>query len=119
MWEANIILALIMTLLIWAALWLSAFLTKRAMHQVIGTFCRNNALSFWQAKTIDELGLTPPDFWRRITHLRDYKPQVLKFFIQKGIVNVTRVGKLYLVEKQLNENLRCKMNDLLPSDRRS
>jgi hypothetical protein len=117
--EANIILALVITLTVMGALWLSAFLTKRAMHQVIETFCRHNALSFGQAKTIDELGLTPPDFLQRITHLRDYKPQVLKFLIQKGVVNVTRDGKLYLVEKQFEESLRCRTNDLLPSDRRS
>ncbi len=60
--ETNIIFALAMTLTVLGALWLSAFLTKRAIHQVIGTFCRHNALSFWQARTIDELGLTPPIF---------------------------------------------------------
>jgi hypothetical protein len=115
----NIIFPLAMTIMLMGALWLSVFLTKRAMQRVIGTFCRHNALSFWQAKTIDELGLTPPDFLQRIIHLRDYKPQALKILIQRGIVNVTRDGKLYLVEKQLNESLRCKKNDLLPSNRRS
>jgi hypothetical protein len=116
---ANIILAMAMAFMLMGALWLSAFLTKRAVQQVIGTFYRNNALSFWQAKTIDELGLTPPDFLQRITHFRNYKPQALKILIQRGIVKVTRDGKLYLVEKQLTESLRYKMNDLLPSNRGS
>ncbi len=116
---ANIIFALVMASLVTGALWLSAFLIKRAMHQVIGTFCRYNALSFGQAKTIDELGLTPPDFLQRITHFRDYKPQALKILIQRGIVIMIRDGKLYLVEKQLKESLRCKTNDLLPSSRGS
>lgn len=117
--EANIILAMATAFILMGVLWLSAFLTKRAVQQVIGIFCRHNALLFWQAKTIDELGLTPPGFLQRITHFRDYKPQALKILIQRGIVKVTRDGKLYLVEKQLTESLRCKTNDLLPSNRRS
>jgi hypothetical protein len=117
--EINIIFPLALTLALMGALWLSAFLTKRAMQQVMGTFCRHNALSFWQAKTIDELGLTAPDFLQRITHFRDYKPQALKILIQRGIVNVTRDGKLYMVEKQLDERLGCKTNSLLPPNRRS
>jgi hypothetical protein len=119
MTPANLIFALAMALMVWGALRLSAYLTKRAVQQVIGTFCEHNALSLWQAKTIDELGLTPPDFMQRVTHFRDYKPQALKILIQRGIVKVTRDGKLYLVEKQLAESLRCKTNDLLPSNRRS
>jgi hypothetical protein len=90
------------------ALWLSAYLMKRAVTQVIGTFCEHDALRLPEAKTIDELGLRPPNFMERMTRLRDYKPYALKFLADKGIVNTTFDGKLYLVEQKLNPAARCK-----------
>jgi FtsH-binding integral membrane protein len=42
--ESSIILALALTLMVIGALWLYAYLTNRAVHQVIGAFCQNNAL---------------------------------------------------------------------------
>jgi hypothetical protein len=53
--------------------WFSAFLNQRTMFKVIEIFYRNNALSFRNAKAIEELGLTPPGFPQRLTKLRDYK----------------------------------------------
>jgi len=63
-------------------------------------------LSRQTAKTIEELGLTPPDFLQRLTHLRDYKPQALKILIKQGIVNRTLDGKLYLLEEKLDPDIR-------------
>jgi hypothetical protein len=87
--------------------WLSAHLTQRAIFNVIEIFYRNNALSFRYAKTIEELGLTPPDFLQRVTHLRDYRPQALKILIKQGIVNKTPDEKMYLLEEKLNPDIRC------------
>jgi hypothetical protein len=106
--ESSIILALALTLMVIGALWLSAYLTNRAVHQVIGAFCQNNALAFREAKSRDELGLTPPDLAQRLTHFRDYKPYALKFLIDRDIVHVTQNGKLYLTEdSKLNPDFRC------------
>ena len=88
------------------AFWLSSFLMQRAILKVIEIFYRNNALSLQTAKTIEELGLTPPDLLQRLTHLRDYKPQALKILIKQGIVKRTRDGKLYLLEEKLDPDVR-------------
>lgn len=88
------------------ALWLSAHLTQRAILKVIEIFYRNKALSFQNAKNLEELGLTTPDFLQRLTQMRDYKPQALKILIKQGIVNKTPDERLYLVEKKLNPGVR-------------
>jgi hypothetical protein len=102
-----------------AAFFISGFLVKRATFKVIETFYRQDAFDWNHARTIEELGLQPPDFLGRIMRIRDYKPQALRFLIEKGMIQRTPDGKLYLVEKQLDEGLRCKLNDLLPPNRRS
>ncbi len=94
------------------ALWLSAYLTQRAIFKVIEIFYRNDALSFQSAKTIEELGLTPPDFLQRLTQLRDYKPPALKILIRQGIVKQRPDGKLYLVEEKLNPDARANLLSL-------
>ncbi len=107
MTEASVIFALITAAVFTFALWMSAFLTHRAMFKVIGAFCRNKALKAQNAKTIEELELTPPDLMQRLTQMRDYKPIALNILIQQGVVNKTLDGKLYLLEEKLNLNLRC------------
>ena len=104
--ETSVIFALFMAGALTLAFWLSAFLTHRATLRVIEIFYRNNALSRQTAKTIEELGLTPPDFLQRLTHLRDYKSQALKILIKQGIVNRTLDGKLYLLEEKLDPDIR-------------
>jgi hypothetical protein len=114
MTEASVIFALFAAGFLTLALWLSAFLTQRAMFKVIEIFCRNNALRAQNAKTIEELDLTPPDFFQRITQMRDYKPHALKILIQQGIVKTTLDGKLYLMEEKLNPDIRCNDLSVLP-----
>ena len=109
--ESALIFSLVMTLLLGLALWISGFRTKRAIFKVIEIFCQHNALRALNAKTRDELGLTPPDLLQRMTQLRDYKPYALKILIQRGIVDMTLDGKLYLVEEKLDPVLRCRGND--------
>jgi hypothetical protein len=102
-----------------AALLISGFLMQRAVFQVIEIFCRQDALDRFHAKTIEELGLQPPGFLERMIKFRDYKPYALRFLAEKGIVQMTPDEKWYLVEKQLDEGLRCKVNGLLLQNRRS
>jgi len=106
MMETSVIFALFMAGALTFALWLSAFLTHRAIFKIIEIFYRNNALSFKNAKTIEELGLPPPDFFQRLTQLRDYKPQALKILIKQGTVKRTLNGKLYLLEEKLDPDIR-------------
>jgi hypothetical protein len=106
--QSTIIFAFVLTLMVVGALWLSAYLTRRAIHKVIRAFCQNSALAFREAKSRDELGLPPPDLAQRLTHFRDYKPVALKFLIDRDIVHVTANGKLYLTEDdKLNPDFRC------------
>jgi len=114
MTEANVFLALFVAAALTLGLWLSGFLTQRAMFKVIEIFCRSNALKVQKAKTIEELELTPPDFFQRLTQMRDYKPYALKILIQRGIVNRTLDGKLYLLEEKLNSDIRCNDLSVLP-----
>jgi hypothetical protein len=108
---SSIIFAFVLALMVVGSLWFSAYLTQRALQQVVGAFCRNNALAFREAKSGDELGLTPPDLAQRLTHFRDYKPYALKFLIDREVVHVTPNGKLYLTnDEKLAPELRCPSN---------
>ena len=96
-----------------AVLWvvsfyLSAYLVKRAVSQVIEKFCRRDALGFRNAKTLEELGLEPRDPLQAMFRLRDYKPLALRALTQAGIIQMTEEGKYYLAEERLNENLKCR-----------
>jgi hypothetical protein len=114
MTEESILFALIIASVLTFSLWLSAFLTKRAMFKVIERFCRNNALKVQGARTLDELDLNPPSFFQRLTQMRDYKPYALKILIQQGIVKATSDGKLYLIEEKLDPGIRCGGLAVLP-----
>jgi hypothetical protein len=88
--------------------YIPAFMVRRAILKVINIFCRHDAIGVENAKTVDELGLKPLDFFQRLWRLRDYKPQALQILRQQGIVYLTKDGKLYIVEDELDENLKCK-----------
>lgn len=90
-----------------ALLYIPALMTKRAIVKIIGIFCRYNAVGVRDAKTINELGLRPPDFFQRLMRPRDYKPYALQALRQAGIVILTDDGKLYMVEEKLDERVRC------------
>ena len=90
-----------------AILYIPVIMTRRAMVKIIGIFCRHNAVEIGTAKTMDELGLRPPDFFQRLFKPRDYKPHALKILRQIGIVALTDDGKLYMKENKLDEGLRC------------
>ena len=96
---------LLLILLVVAALAIMIFAPRwfltRAFSKVIQIFRENNALDEKNAKTIEELGLTPPSFTQRISRMRDYKPQALDLLRRAEIVQMTEDGKLYLSEDRL------------------
>jgi hypothetical protein len=108
MMDEGVILAYaLMLMLFFGAFFIRGLLTRRAALKVIKTFCRYDALSSRSAKKADELGLNPPGLIERISRLRDYKPEALRGLKEMKVVRTTSDGRLYMTEKQLNENLRC------------
>ncbi|NWF53163.1 MAG: hypothetical protein HXY45_00040 [Syntrophaceae bacterium] len=89
------------------ALFLSARMTKRAVGQVIAIFQKFNAIGIHQAKTVGELGLTPPNLMERFTRMRDYKQNALNILMKAEIVQATGEGKLFISVEKLAE-LRSK-----------
>jgi len=85
------------------ALFVSARMTKRAVGRVLEIFRKLNATSPQRAKTLDELGLTPPSLMERFTRTRDYRQNALSILLKTGIVQTTEEGKLFLPEEKLGE----------------
>jgi hypothetical protein len=105
--ESFIFAFALLVVLFASVLFIPALLTKRAMSKVIKVFCRYGALNAKKAKKAEELGLNPPGFFERMGRMRDYKPHALRFLKQMKVVRTTKDGRLYMTEKNLNENLRC------------
>ena len=102
----TIIFLLLTTLaFIGIALFISAQMTKRAISRVLNIFRKNDAIEIHQAKTIEELGLQPPNLMQRFTQARDYKQNALKILIKAEIIRVTEGGKLFLPQEKYNELL--------------
>jgi hypothetical protein len=85
------------------ALFLSARMTKRAVGQVISIFEKYNAIGVRQAKTVNEMGLTPPSLVDRFTRMRDYKQNALSILMKADIVQTTEEGKLFISPEKLAE----------------
>ena len=86
-----------------AALFISARMTKRGVGQVIAIFQKHNAIGIQQAKSVDELGLTPPNLMDRFTRMRDYKQNALGILVKADIVQTTEEGKLFISAQRLAE----------------
>jgi len=84
------------------ALFISARMTKRAVGQVIAIFQKHNAIGIQQAKTVDELGLTPPNLMDRFTACGTItkRPGIL---VKADIVQTTEEGKLFISAEKLAE----------------
>lgn len=74
---------------------------KRAINQVVAIFERNSALDARSAKTIDELGLTPPTFLEGMLRMRDFKPYALQILMKADVILQTDGGRLYLAQDRL------------------
>jgi hypothetical protein len=86
-----------------AALFISARMTKRAVGKVIAIFEKHNAIGIQHAKTVNELGLTPPSLMDRFTRMRDYKQNALSILMKAGIVQTTEEGKVFISAEKLAE----------------
>lgn len=86
-----------------AALFISARMTKRAVGQVIAIFEKHNAIGIQQARTVNELGLAPPNLMDRFTRMRDYKQSALNILLKANIVQTTEEGKLFISAEKLAE----------------
>lgn len=94
------------------SLYIRTFFTKRAVSKVIEIFYQHNAVGMKGAKTLHELGLERPDFVQRMMRPRDYKQDALQVLIRRGIISQNEDGRLYLVEENLDQDLRGKRDDL-------
>ena len=74
---------------------------KRAINQVVALFERNSALDARSAKTVDELGLTPPTFLEGMLRMRDFKPYALQILMKADVILQTDSGRLYLAQDRL------------------
>jgi len=90
-------------LLLLGLFFIPRWLVRRASHQVIKIFRKHNATDSKTARTVDELGLRPPNMFQRLGQRRDYKPHALNALMQAGIIQVTEDGRLYLSEEKLSE----------------
>lgn len=101
---ANLIIFMILLILTAAVIVIPGLLVKRAIGQVIRIFRSRHSLCAEGGRTIDELGLTPPDFFQRIGRPKDYKPFALHVLVDSGIVRVAEDGTLCLSEEKLRES---------------
>jgi len=98
--DALFIAALIIIALV-AWLFVPTWMMKRAIPKVIEIFRKSNAIGIQNAKTPDELGLSPKAMWKRMFGRRDYKPRALDFLVHVKIIQLTDDGRLYLSEPDL------------------
>jgi hypothetical protein len=98
---------MILGLMLLVSVIISGLLVRRATFQVIGRFCSLEALDPGKARTVEDLGLAPPEFFQRMFRARDYKPHALQSLSKAGIVRSTQEGKLYMTEERLADNLKC------------
>lgn len=87
-----------------AAMYLSRFLLKRAMRQVVSIFRQRGAVTAKNAATAEALGLVRGGMMDRMFRLRDYRPDALRVLLQAGIIKATDEGGLYLSEEDLDRS---------------
>lgn len=98
----NVLLVLgMIALCLVAMMTIPAFMTKRAMGQVIRILKFSGTTTPEDAKTAAELRLTPPTFVEKFMKPRDYKPKALEMLISMDIVRFSSDNRIYLSEKNL------------------
>lgn len=107
--ENSVLFFLAALMVVAGVLWIQSLLIRRAISKVIRIFCQYRALGIGNSKTAEELGLTSPGLFHRLTRPKDYKPIALQLLMQAGIVKMTENGRLYMAEEKLGENMRCRV----------
>lgn len=100
---STIYLILFMIVILGFAFFISARLTKRALFRVLTIFRDENAIGYERARTIEQLGLTPPNILERIGRPRDYRQNALKILIKSEVVQLTEDGRLFITEEKMRE----------------
>jgi len=108
-----VLIIILLFLALGGTLFVRSFLTKRAVFKVVKIFYQHNALGTKDAKTLKELGLERPDFVQRMMKPRDYKQYAIQILLKRGVIHVNQDGKLYMVEEELDQNLRSGQNNPL------
>jgi len=108
-----VLIIILLFLALGGTLFVRSFLTKRAIFKVVKIFYQHNALGMKDAKTLNELGLERPDFVQRMMKPRDYKQYAIQILLKRGVIHVNQDGKLYMVEEELDQNLRSGQNNPL------
>ena len=100
--------ALVMVLLVGAGVatmvYVSRFLYRRAMRDLVSLFRERGATSPSNAVTPEELGLVRASPFENMFRLRDYRPQALRVLGKANIVRATEAGGLYLSEEELKRS---------------
>jgi hypothetical protein len=105
--KATVVLALILVLLVVASIYVSRFLSLRAVRVVVSTFRKQGAIDAESARSLEELGLVRARLLEGMFRGRDYRPQALRLLAQAEIIRPVEGGRFYLSEPAL-ENSRIK-----------
>ena len=106
--EMEVVLFIIfIAFLYWLALFIiPPLLIKRAIAQVITLFRAQRATEAGNAKTVDELGLSPGLLKSAV--MRDYRPAALQLLKRAEVVRETLNDRIYLSEQRLKAS--CEMD---------
>lgn len=95
-----IMIILVIILLIVVAFFGQNLIMKRAMKAVIKALRTHQALTPETAKFAADMGIHKKGLIN-LKALRDYKPNVIQYFINLEIIHVTEDGRIYLSEEKL------------------
>ncbi len=100
----TVIFIIVILALLVLAIFLSRMRMKRSLQQVLRIFREKGALDSQNAKTKEELGITPQSVIERMYKVRDYKPYALQLLVDAEIIKLTEEGMFYLSEKSLADS---------------
>ncbi len=102
----NFLALAVLFLLLLLTFLLRLYLMRRAVFQVIALLRTRHSSCSETPKTLDELGLRPPDLFARLTGPKDYKPYALEALIEMDAVRVMPDDRVCLIEGNLSSRLR-------------
>ena len=102
MW--NILAIAIILLLAVGAFYLYRALFVRGVRRVVAIFRAVEALDAKHARTLDELGLQPPPYLRRMFRPRDYRVIAAELMMRQGVIRPTEDRRFYLSESALEQS---------------
>ncbi len=101
----NLIFYLVMFALVVLTFVGRGMLLRRAAFQVIAILRERHSRCSEIPKTLDDLGLRPPNLMTRLTRTKDYKPYALQALIRVGAVRMMKDERVCLIEEKLRKEL--------------